>query len=169
MGSDHPEAGRVQRKRHTVKIWVDGDGCPAAVREQVLKTAERRKLPVCVVADRWLNLPRMAQLELVVVQQGADAADMHIADGLEEGDLVITQDIPLAAVAVEKGAVAIEPRGQVLDADTVGSRLSMRDFREELMSGGEQLGGPRPFGKKDRERFAAALDRALTRLLRARS
>jgi uncharacterized protein len=144
-----------------VKIWVDGDGCPTAVKDIVFRAAERLALAVTVVADRPIRLP--PGIEGIVVPRGIDAADDHIVLHVEPGDLVVTQDIPLAAEVVGKGALALEPRGELLTEETVGARLSMRDFREDLRTAGMVTGGPPPYGEKDRRRFAGSLDRLLAK------
>ncbi len=147
-----------------MRIWIDGDGCPVAVKEITFRAAERLALEVLVVADRPLRLP--PGVTGVVVPRGIDAADDHIAMHVAQGDLVITQDIPLAAEVVGRGAVAMEPRGELLTEDNVRQRLSIRDFREELRIAGQVSGGPSPFGEKDRRRFAGALDRLLAKATR---
>ena len=144
-----------------MKIWIDGDGCPVAVKEIVFRAAERLALEVIAVADRPLRLP--PGVTSVVVPRGVDAADDYIVLHLAAGDLVITQDIPLAAEVVGKGAVAMEPRGELLTEDNVRQRLSVRDFREEMRLAGQVTGGPAPFGESDRRRFAGALDRLLAK------
>lgn len=147
-----------------MKIWIDGDGCPVAVKEIVFRAAERLNLEVLAVADRPLRLP--PGITGIVVPRGVDAADDHIVLHVEQGDLVITQDIPLAAEVVAKGALAMEPRGELLTEDNVRQRLSMRDFREEMRLTGQVSGGPPPFGERDRRRFAGALDRLLAKAIR---
>lgn len=146
-----------------MQIWVDGDGCPGAVKDMVYRAAERLGIATTVVADRSIRVPGGGLFKLVVVPRGIDAADDYIVQHLEAGDLVITQDIPLAGECVDKGASAIEPRGELLDKDTIGSRLSMRNFREELRTTVGLGGGPPPFGEKDRRRFAGSLDRFLAK------
>ena len=147
-----------------MRIWIDGDGCPVPVKEIVFRAAERLSLEVIAVADRPLRLP--PGVTAVVVPRGVDAADDYIVLHVEQGDLVITQDIPLAAEVVGKGASAMEPRGELLTEDNVRQRLSIRDFREELRLTGQVSGGPAPFGERDRRRFAGALDRLLAKKLR---
>jgi len=144
-------------------IWIDGDGCPGAVKDMVYRAAERLDLSTTVVADRPVKVPGGALFKAVVVPRGIDAADDYIVLHVERGDLVITQDIPLAGECVDKGASAIEPRGELLDKDSIGARLSMRNFREELRTTVGLSGGPPPFGEKDRRRFAGSLDRFLAK------
>jgi hypothetical protein len=149
-----------------VKIWIDADGCPRPVKEQVLRTSDKRRIAVVMVADRPLSKPLSRLVTTVVVPRDMDSADKHIAAQLEPGDLVITADLPLAAAVVERGGIAINPRGETYTEENVRERLSMRDFLMGLRETGEQIGGPPPYGRKDKERFAAALDRHLSRLAR---
>ncbi|MFZ5586552.1 MAG: YaiI/YqxD family protein [Thermodesulfobacteriota bacterium] len=147
------------------RIWIDADGCPRPVKEVVFRASQRLKVPVVMVADRMLGRPGSVLVTTVVVPRDMDSADKHIAEKLDPGDLVITADLPLAAAVVERGATAVNPRGELYTAENVRERLSMRDFMMGLRETGEIMGGPAPYGKKDKERFAAALDRWLTRRL----
>jgi uncharacterized protein YaiI (UPF0178 family) len=149
-----------------LKIWIDADACPRPVKELVFRASERLRLSVVLVADRQVGRPGNSQVTSVVVPKDMDSADKYIADKLLPGDLVITADLPLAAEVVELGAIGINPRGEVYTEDNVRERLSMRDFFMGLREAGQEIGGPPPFSKKDRERFAASLDRELTKLLK---
>ncbi len=151
-----------------MKIWIDADATPRAVRDVLIKASTKRVIPMTMVANRSQQMPKTKWITLVVVPGGFDEADDYIADHCQAGDLVITQDIPLAARVVEVGAVAITPRGSQLDEETVRSRLSMRDFKEDLRASGVMTGGPPPFGPKDKQKFAAALDRLLTKMHKPR-
>jgi len=146
-----------------LKIWVDADACPRAVKDLVFRAADRLKIAVILVADRPLARPGSPLVSTVVVPRNPDSADQHIAAQARPGDLVITADLPLAAEVVELGAVALDPRGQIYTEDNVTERLSLRDFLMSLREAGHDLGGPPPFSPKDKQRFAAALDRCLTR------
>jgi hypothetical protein len=121
---------------------------------------------VVLVADRQVGRPGSPLVTTVVVPKDLDSADKHIADKVAPGELVITADLPLAAAVVERGAVALNPRGETYTEDNVRERLSMRDFLMGLREAGQEVGGPPPYSKKDRERFAAALDRFLSRQAR---
>ncbi len=143
-------------------LWVDADAAPRAVKEVLFRAAERLAIPVVLVANSAQHLPRSRFVSQVVVGRGLDVADDHIAAHCLEGDVVITADIPLAAQCVERGAVVLEPRGDLLDADNVRQRLSVRDLMEELRAGGLAGGGPPPYSTRDKTRFANALDRLLT-------
>ena len=142
-----------------MKIWVDADACPKAVKEILYRVAERTKISVTLVANSPLHLPHSSFIHLIQVGSGADIADDEIADKCEVGDLVITADIPLAARVVEKGAQALDPRGTIYDKNNIGQVLSMRNFMDELRGSGVETGGPSGFGQKEKFNFANALDK----------
>lgn len=145
------------------RIWVDADACPGPVRDILVRAADRARVHVTFVANQWIRLPSSPFLRAVQVEQGPDVADGEIARQLRPGDLVVTQDIPLAARAVECGATALNPRGEPYTAETIAERLSMRNFMDELRGAGLATGGPAPFHARDRQAFAGALDRWLAR------
>ncbi|ADK84929.1 protein of unknown function DUF188 [Desulfarculus baarsii DSM 2075] len=147
-----------------MKIWIDADGCPKPAKELVFRASARLAVAVVMVADRPVFRPPSPLITAVVVPRDMDSADKHIAQEISPGDLVVTADLPLAAAVVERGAVAINPRGETYTAENVRERLSMRDFLTGLREAGVQTGGPAPYGRKDKERFAAALDRHLGRM-----
>ena len=149
-----------------MKIWVDADAVPAAVKEIIIRAALKRTVAAVFVSDKFVALPASVLLSYLSVERGPDSADRTIVDSCEPGDLAVTQDIPLAALLVAKGVVAIDPRGTVHTVATVGERLSVRNFMADLRGAGVVTGGPAPFGIRDRQRFADCLDRELTRLLR---
>lgn len=151
-----------------MRIWIDADACPGPVKEIVLRAASRLSIPIVFVSNRLLALPPSPLVSQVVVSKGLDVADAHIVDSAEAGDLAVTQDIPLAALLVERGVVTLDPRGDVHTSETVGERLSLRDFMHDLRESGVMSAGPKPFGPRDRQRFASAFDRELSRLLRSR-
>ncbi len=131
----------------------------------MFRAAKRLGLPVVLVANQPLRPPANNPLVTAVwVDGGADVADQHIAQHAERGDLVVTQDIPLAALLVPKGVVVLDPRGQEHTEETIGERLSLRDFMEQARIDGVVTGGPAPYDARAKQAFAAALDRALTRL-----
>ena len=149
-----------------MKIWVDADAAPNDVKEIVARAALRLEVPALLVANHRIRPPANNPfVEGVRVGGGPDAADDHIADGAEPGDLAITADIPLAARLVEKGVVTLDPRGEEYTEGSIGHRLSIRDFMEELRSQGVQTGGPDAYGQKEKQDFANAFDRALARLV----
>lgn len=142
-----------------MKIWVDADACPKAVKDILIRVAERTQLPVIFVANQWMRLPESDVIRFVHVEQGPDIADDKIAEECEVGDLVITADIPLAARTVEKGVQALDPRGTLYDQENIRQKLSMRDFMDSLRSSGVETDGPKSFNPKDSSKFANALDK----------
>lgn len=151
-----------------MKIWIDADAAPRDVKETVYKTAQRLQLPVVLVTNQR-TFPPLGNLLVTVVQVGGgrlDVADQHIVENAEVGDLAITADVPLAALLVEKGVTAIDPRGAEYTEDNVGDRLAVRDLMTGLREAGLESGGPRPYAAKDKQNFAVTLDRVVTRLLR---
>ena len=149
----------------SLKIWIDADGCPRPVKDLVLRASERLRIPVVMVADRPLARERSPLVSSVVVPRDLDSADRHIVEQVDPADVVITADLPLAALVVGKGAVALNPRGELYTEENVRERLSYRDFAMALRETGQDLGGPAPFSRKDKDRFASSLDRLLTRRL----
>jgi uncharacterized protein YaiI (UPF0178 family) len=135
----------------------------------VFRAARRLELEAVMVANQRLTPPPGNPFVTAVrVEGGPDVADRHIAEHAAAGDLAVTADIPLAAALVEKRVAVLDPRGQAYTAENVGERLAVRDFMEGLRGAGVETGGARPYGERDKQAFAAALDRTLTRLLRAR-
>lgn len=133
------------------------------------RAAKRLRVATVLVANQRLEPPAgNALVSAVRVDGGPDVADQYIAEHAEPGDLVVTQDIPLAALLVPRNIVVLDPRGEEHTAETVGERLSIRDFMEALRRGGTITGGPPPYDARAKQAFAGALDRALTRLLRSR-
>ncbi len=150
-----------------MKIWVDADAAPREVKELVFRAAKRLKVETILVANQRLQAPAGNPLVTAVrVDGGPDVADQYIAEHAEPGDLVVTQDIPLAALLVPRQVVVLDPRGEEHTPETIGERLSIRDFMDRVRLAGGVTGGPPPFDARDRQAFAGALDRALTRLLR---
>lgn len=143
------------------QIWVDADACPVAIKEILFRAAERARIQVTLIANQWLRTPPSRHVRALQVQGGYDAADDLIAERAQAGDLVVTQDIPLAALVLENGAAVINPRGERYTVDTIAERLSMRNFMDELRGAGVQTGGPAPFHARDRQAFASQLDRWL--------
>ncbi len=148
-------------------IWVDADACPNPIKEVLFRAADKRGVDLNLVANHTLRVPRSARIRCLTVPQGFDVADDYIRDQAEVGDLVVTQDIPLAAALVEKGVAVIDPRGREYDARNIGERLSMRNFMDEMRGAGVRTGGPAAFGDREKQAFANTFDRVLTRLLRA--
>jgi uncharacterized protein YaiI (UPF0178 family) len=152
-----------------LKLWVDADAVPREVLEIVLRAARRLTLEVVLVANRRIRPPPGQRLVTAVqVAGGPDAADRHLVAESGAGDVAITADIPLAAELVRQGVHVIDPRGEEHTPDSIGERLSVRDYLDGLRGAGVVTAGARPFGIRERQAFAAALDRVLTRQLRAR-
>ncbi len=152
-----------------MQIWIDADAAPRDVKDLVFRAARRLQVPAILVANQRLQPPPgNPMVSAVWVDGGPDVADQHIAAEAQAGDLVVTQDIPLAALLVPKGVAVLDPRGDEHTAETIGERLSIRDFMEQARTAGVVTGGPPPFDARAKQAFAAALDRVLTRLLRPR-
>lgn len=149
-----------------MKIWVDADACPKPVREILYRAAGRARIELILVANRFLAVPHSPFIHSRTVAQGFDVADQAIIDWAAAGDLVVTADIPLAAAVVDKGATAINPRGELYTAENVREQLSTRDFMAELRGAGIQTGGSAAFDQRDRQAFANQLDRLLARAAR---
>ncbi len=146
-----------------VKIWVDADACPVVIKEILYKAAQRTGVQLTLVANRPIRIPSLPCIHFVQVASGLDVADNEIVKKLAAGDLVVTGDIPLAANVLEKGGVALNPRGELYTGDTINSRLSVRDFMDNLRAAGINTGGPPILNKRDRQNFANQLDRFLAR------
>ncbi|CAB9494231.1 YaiI/YqxD family protein [Alteromonas macleodii] len=147
-------------------IWVDADACPAVIKDILFKAARRTKLPLSLVANHFMSVPPDKHITLTQVPSGFDAADDYIVDKCEAGDLVITNDIPLAADVLAKNALALNNRGEEYDKSSIKQILGMRDFMDTMRSSGEHTGGPKAFSQRDKQNFANALDRLLTQGLR---
>lgn len=147
-------------------IWIDADACPKMIKEVIFKTATRRNISVTLVANSYLQIPQSNLINFIQVEQGADVADFYIVEKATREDLVITADIPLAALIVEKEAIAINPRGEVYTEDNINERLSMRNYMQEMRDSGMETGGPAPLGPKDKALFTNALDRILTKMIK---
>ena len=145
------------------KIWVDADACPVLIKEIIVRAALRTGCHVAFVANQQIRLPPVPNLRSVQVPHGFDVADHYIVQQTQAGDLVISGDIPLVAEVMEKGASAINPRGEAYTIDTIRQKLNMRDFMDTMRASGVQSGGPPPLGQKERMAFANALDRYLAR------
>ncbi len=149
-----------------MEIWVDADACPVVIKEILFKAAQRTGVLLTLVANRPVRIPSLRCIRFVQVASGADVADAEIIKRLVAGDLVITADIPLAASVLGKGGAALDPRGELYSADTIKSRLSVRDFMDSLRASGVETGGPPVLNKADRQKFANQLDTFLTRNMR---
>ena len=146
-----------------MKIWVDADACPVVIKEILFKAAERTHIQVTLVANQPVRVPPSRFISSVQVSSGFDVADNEIVKRVEEGDLVITADIPLAADVIEKGGHALNPRGEMYTSENIKARLNMRDFMDSLRGSGIDTGGPPALNQNDRKSFADNLDRYLAK------
>ena len=137
-------------------IYVDADACP--VKDEIYRVASRYGLAVFVVSNSSISVPRKPGIEGVVVKGGLDVADDWIAERIEEGDIAITADIPLAERCLRKGAWVLGPRGVPFTDDSIGEALATRELLDTLRQSGYTRSGPPPFVAKDRSRFLAKLD-----------
>ena len=147
-----------------MKIWVDADACPVAVKEILYRAANRTRIELTLIANQMLRVPPSPWIKALQVPAGFDVADQKIAQEVVAGDVVVTADVPLAALVIAKGAVVIDPRGELLDKGNIQERLSMRNFMESLRNSGIETGGPASLSSADRQAFANQLDRLLSRV-----
>ena len=149
-----------------MKIWVDADACPVAIKEILFRAAERTGIELTLVANQALRKPPLPNIKMLQVPAGFDVADNEIVKRVEAEDLVITADIPLAAEVLAKHAQALNPRGELYASDSIKAKLSTRDFMDTLRGSGIQTGGPPALSQSDRQAFANQLDKILTRHVR---
>lgn len=150
-----------------MQIWVDADACPVVIRDILFRAAERTGISMTLVANVVIRLPMASNLHFVQVPAGFDAADKRIVELMAAGDLVITADVPLAAAVIEKGGVALNPRGELYTSENVRERLSVRNFLDELRGSGVNTGGPAALSQRERQLFANQLDRLLAKYARS--
>ncbi len=150
----------------TIKIYIDADACP--VKEETYKVAARHGLRTFVVSNSFMQIPPSPLIARIIVGEGADVADDWIAEQVVAGDVVVTNDIPLAARVLAKDAHAVAPYGRAFTGDSIGMALAQRSLMEHIRSTGEITGGPPPFTSANRSRFLQALDQAITREQRRR-
>ncbi len=149
-----------------MRIFIDADACP--VKDETYKVAARYGLKVFVVSNSFVTIPASPLIERRIVEAGPDVADDWIAGETQPGDIVVTNDIPLADRVLKAGGAAIAPNGRPFTPDSIGSALAQRAIMEHIRSTGEITGGPRPFAAADRSRFLQALDEAVNRERRRR-
>ena len=152
-------------KVSAMKIWVDADACPVAIKEILFRAATRAQIPMTLIANQMLRVPPSPWIKALQVPTGFDVADQRIVQEAGAGDLVVTADVPLAAQVVAKGAIVIDPRGELLDNNNIQERLTMRNFMEGLRSSGVETGGPAALSSSDKQAFANQLDRLLAKRL----
>ncbi|MCG9712104.1 YaiI/YqxD family protein [Shewanella insulae] len=146
-----------------MKIWVDADACPGVIKEILFRAAERAEIAVTLVANHAMRIPPSRFIQLVTVSSGFDVADNEIVRRSAPGDLVITADIPLASEVIDKGALALNPRGELYTEHNIKSILNMRDFMDTMRASGVQTGGPAAIGQSEKQAFGNQLDRLITK------
>jgi hypothetical protein len=144
-----------------MQIWVDADACPNVIKEILFRAADRVAVQVTLVANQVIQVPRSRHIRSIQVASGFDVADNYIVQQARAGDLVVTADIPLASEAIDKGCLALNPRGDLYTEENIRQRLNMRDFMDTMRSSGVDTGGPPAFSQGDRMAFANQLDRLL--------
>jgi len=151
-----------------MKIWVDADACPAAIKELIIRTARRLKIHVVFVANKYISIPDSAYISTVRVALGPEVVDDYIAQNAQTCDFAITQDIPLASALVPKGVTVINPRGELYTEENIRERLSIRNFMQDIREAGGVTPGPKQFGQREKQRFSDTFDRELTRCMKLR-
>ncbi len=145
-----------------MRIWIDADACPNVIKEIIFKASMRTQIPVVVVANAPIRIPINGLVSTIQVPRGFDMADEKITASLAMGDIVITADIPLASEVIQKGALALNPRGELYTEENINDRLATRDLLAELRDSGMMSGGgPKPLGLKEKQAFASKLDALL--------
>jgi uncharacterized protein YaiI (UPF0178 family) len=147
-----------------MKIWVDADACPVVAKEILFRAADRTGTQLTLVANQPMSTPSSENIRSLQVPRGFDVADDEIVKRVEQGDIVVTSDIPLAAEVIAKGAHALSPRGELHTKENIGAKLNMRDFMDTMRSSGVEMGGgPAAYGQRDKQAFANGLDRLLSK------
>jgi len=149
-----------------MKIWVDADACPVVNKDILCRAADRTQVLITFVANQFIRLPPSRYLQFIQVARGFDVADNEIVQRVSAADLVVTGDIPLAAEVIEKGAVALNHRGELYTSQNIKESLNMRDFMDTLRSSGIQTGGPSALSQSDRQAFANHLDKLLNKRIK---
>ena len=150
----------------TLHLWIDADALPNVLKDLILRASDRFLLPVTFVANQALNIPRSQRIQTLQVMSGADEADKMIVEKMQKYDIVVTQDIPLAAQVIEKGGIAIHPRGEIFTMSNIKARLHLRDFMDTLRGAGVNTGGPAPMNDRDKREFANALEQTIRKQIR---
>jgi uncharacterized protein len=149
-----------------MKIWVDADACPADIKELIIRTARRLKIPAVFVANKYISVPDSAYVSTVRVDLGPEVVDEYIAQYGEACDFAVTQDIPLASALVPKGVTVINPRGELYTEENIRERLSIRNFMHDIREAGTITPGPKQFGQREKQRFSDTFDRELTKCIK---
>jgi uncharacterized protein YaiI (UPF0178 family) len=151
--------GKELKKQKIMKIWIDADACPKVIKEIIFRATIRQKIPLYLVANSYQTIPHSEWIRLIIVEKGSDKADQYIVEHVNPNELVITADIPLASLIVEKGAIGINPRGEIYTEENIGEILSMRDFMQNLRNEGSVTGGPATFSTKESHAFSNSLNK----------
>ncbi|MEE4218898.1 MAG: YaiI/YqxD family protein [Xanthomonadales bacterium] len=149
---------------NSINIWVDADACPRVIKEILFRAADRTSIMVTLVANQAIQVPRSPFIRSVQVASGFDVADNYIVQQAADGDLVITADIPLASEVIDKGCLALNPRGELYTEENIRQRLNIRDFMDTMRASGMDTGGPPALSQADRMAFANQLDRFIAGL-----
>ncbi len=148
---------------NALRLFIDGDAFPNLLKPIVLRSIERLHLPTFVISNKKITLGDSKYVTYIIVEQGADEADHRIVEMVNEGDLVITADIPLADRVIAKNAHAIDHRGELYSVDNIKQYLAMRNLMEKIRESGEMTKGPKAFSPKDAHEFSNQLHRFLTK------
>jgi len=146
-----------------MKLYIDADALPNLLKPIILRTIERLQMQTIVISNKKVTIGRSMLVTYLIVKQGADEADHKIVEMVEEGDLVITADIPLADRIISKQAHAIDHRGALYTKENIKQYLAMRNLMEEIRESGEITKGPKPFSQKDAHQFANQLHAFVTK------
>ena len=146
-----------------MKIWVDADACPVAIKEILFRASTRTGVQLTLIANQRVHIPLSPHIKMLQVPSGFDTADKEIVKRVEPGDLVITSDIPLAAEVIDKDGFVLSPRGKHFTKENIRARLNMRDFLESMRASGVETGGPSAFSQSDRKAFGNQLDKLLAK------
>lgn len=149
-----------------MKIWVDADACPAAIKDVIVRAALRLSIATVFVANKRIGLPDSVHLSTVRVGMGPEVVDEYIAEHAGPCDLAVTQDIPLASMLVPKGVTVINPRGELYTEENIRERLSIRNFMQDIREAGGVTPGPKQYGQREKQRFSDTFDRELTKAMR---
>lgn len=150
----------------TMTIWIDADACPLPAKEILFKAAERTKTQLILIANQYINIPPSRFIKMIQVPSGFDVADDEIVKRVQQDDLVITSDIPLASEVIDKGALALNPRGELYTSQNIKQILNMRDFMDTMRSSGINSSGQAKYGDKDKQQFANQLDQWLAKAVK---
>lgn len=148
-------------------LWVDADACPGSIKELIIRAAKRLEINAVFVANKYISIPDSSYISSRRIGTDPEAVDLYITENARTGDVVVTQDIPLASALVPRGIIVISTRGELFTAENIGQRLSIRNFMQDIRDAGGATPGPREFSQKDKQRFADTLDRELTKYLKA--